>query len=74
MDRVQAKLYLGFIIFLEFAIFVLRVFVADPRSPEGSLRVFGFVIRVLVIIDFFRDLFKCLIHTGTRSTTPLYSI
>ena len=71
---VKAKVYLCAIVVLEIAIFVLRVFVADPRAPEGSLRVFGFVLRVLVIVDFFRDLLRCLVRRGEATNTPLYSV
>lgn len=71
---VKTKIYLCAIVVLEITIFVLRVFVADPRSPEGSLRAFGFVLRVLVIVDFFRDLLRCLVRRGEATNTPLYSV
>ena len=52
----KAKLYLLIIVILEFAIFFTRIFSFNPDSPEGHIRVLGFLVRILIVIDFYKDI------------------
>ena len=52
----KTKLYLIVIVLLELALFFIRIFYFNPSSPEGHVRVLGFLVRILIVIDFYRDI------------------
>ena len=52
----KTKMYLLGITLLELSIFFIRIFYFSPDSPEGHLRILGFLIRILIVIDFYGDI------------------
>ena len=54
-------IYLVIIILLELSIFFIRIFYYNPNSPEGHIRILGFIIRINIIIDFYHDVINDII-------------
>ena len=52
----KTKLYLVIIVGLELSIFLIRIFYFDSNSPEGHIRILGFLVRILIVIDFYNDI------------------
>ena len=52
----KIKFYLGLIIFLELVIWVIRILYSGVNSPQGHLRILGFILRLIIVIDFYRDI------------------
>lgn len=48
-------IYVILITLLELSIFFIRIFYYNPNSPEGHIRILGFIIRINIIIDFYHD-------------------
>ena len=52
----KTKLYLVLIVVLELSIFFIRVFYFNPDSPEGHIRILGFLVRIFIVVDFYGDI------------------
>jgi hypothetical protein len=49
-------LFLFLIIILEVGIFIIRLVYSNPTSPEGHIRILGFAIRLIILVDFYNDI------------------
>ena len=54
-------IYLIIITLFESSIFFIRIFYYNPNSPEGHIRILGFVVRINIIIDFYHDVINDII-------------
>ena len=52
----KTKVYLVLIILMELSIFFIRIFYFHKESPESHLRTAGFILRIIVVIDFYKDI------------------
>jgi hypothetical protein len=50
----KIKFFLIIIIIFEIGIFIIRITFPNP-SPEGHIRILGFVARLLILVDFYYD-------------------